>query len=86
MTERPPLALSMDDSCSRIYINGLHDEGKRVSVCLDHAELQKVVAYNIEEGWVETQIVDEYGRPFVSFGRVATQRHRGNVTVSVVDL
>lgn len=76
----------MDDSCSRIYVNGLRNEGKRVSVCLDHAELQKVVAYNIEEGWAETQVLDERGRPFVARGRVATQRLRGNVTVSVVDL
>lgn len=82
--DKAPLKADVDDSCTHILINDLGRQGKRLSVLLDGEEVQHVVAYDCEAGWVERHKLNSAGERFVVNNRIASERVTGTVHAVIV--
>lgn len=85
--EPVPRRLDIDESCARIYINDLRSRGLKPQVYLNGEPVERVLAYDVNEGFVKRQKLKD-GRPYVEPGqdRAATEVVRGKVTVFVEDI
>jgi hypothetical protein len=85
MPDTAPPRGSIDDSCLRLFINDLFDNGQRLSVMCNGVELERVVEYDTIKGFaIIHQLRD--GKPFTEDGKtVAKMRVEGSVSVTIVN-
>lgn len=87
MSEPIPRKADIDDSCTRIWLNDLHDRGLRPSVKLGGIEQKRVMSYDIDRKEVVIQMTHN-GQPYCQPGTdsLAVATLRGPVTVEIVPI
>lgn len=79
-----PKAGSIADKEFMSWNRALLASGQRLSVCVNGAECQRVVAFDVKKGWVEGHAADEEGRISHRSGFIDKYRLEGEVTVTIV--
>ena len=80
---------SMTDAPVRLSANGEHgfptiDDKSCVRLTIDGDSRRLVIAYDMEEGWVETVRADDRGYPVIHDGTYLCQREYGNVVAIIL--
>lgn len=79
----------MTDAPIRLSANGEYgfptiDNKSRVRVTIDGDSRRLVIAYDLEEGWVETVRSDDRGQPVLHDGTYLCQREYGDVAAIIL--